>query len=913
MGGGVSKPKVVKDITYYLRACPLSVVMDDQTLVDFSSCFELVVVPPESSVKALDMESLGNLGDFFIVAEGYVDVSVKVPSQKNKKAGYLREVLCTKKGGDMLWVPAVEKYAEATAVKEHSKDVKAEAEDQKKNKARGGASFLRRMSVSLGFGMHSRPAGPAGNTLAMGRSASAEDDTGGSDENFDTPSRRKMSVMTLMKDADSNEKFNAGGSAKSHQPLAVRVAATEGKTLDRQPTVVKQDSAELSRKLSDREAPKVNDQNIKKVMKQMDMTTVTAPMGATLLHLDRKKFALFEERHSDDFKSTRSAKFALGSMAEGNEDEEEDSEEEEKQPEEPAPMTPPRNIDFLLLRAMMKSNIQDYLKRIPFLSKVSTSRLEMLGKMSNFELFRSGHTICEEGEEGEKVYVMIFGTVSVYSQSSLPDPKTGRKSSVLLTDLSIGDHFGELSVLANIPRQATCKSKTPCLMISIDRPSFKNLMKVVPDIGETVESVMKLYMLSKFFRSLLYSESLTNINQDTLEVGLLPTCSLFEAPANEVLVKQDSLSENFYFLYHGKVHATKKNSDGTEETVAYLNAGHYFGDISILTHKPCTATLTTDTRCMMLKVTKVDFLNSWCKVPGFRAEFLIRTLGEHCHLEHILEHDVAKKAFSDFLDAEYASENIHFYEAAGQFFSTYLNKSDSGNLTECQKIYERYLKVGCDEQVNISSRMLKNIEQTLKTGKVPGMVGRFPPRTLFDEARVEAYHLMEKDNFKRFIHSEAFSALLGKIRYMEALETDREQFEKTAGNNHTAGSFGSFRQFDSFVNKEIKDCESDDEEDIIGSRSGRRSGKLKQSVSLVPEESERAPSYEEAVKKATKVPNIDVETGTVGEKPGGVITPKAYNSVTGWNPGAKQTTAHDGTAGHLSPGDGSRNIMDEIS
>ena len=51
MGGGVSKTKPTKDVPFYLRACPLSVVMDESTLLDFSSCFEIVVIPPESSVK----------------------------------------------------------------------------------------------------------------------------------------------------------------------------------------------------------------------------------------------------------------------------------------------------------------------------------------------------------------------------------------------------------------------------------------------------------------------------------------------------------------------------------------------------------------------------------------------------------------------------------------------------------------------------------------------------------------------------------------------------------------------------------------------------------------------------------------------------------------------------------------------
>ena len=81
----------------------------------------------------------------------------------------------------------------------------------------------------------------------------------------------------------------------------------------------------------------------------------------------------------------------------------------------------------------------------------------------------------------------------------------------LLGVLGQGDHFGEMSVLADIPRQATVMTKTCCLLISISRAHFRNLMKVVPDVGESVQAVMRLYMLSKFFHSLLYSQVLKNL------------------------------------------------------------------------------------------------------------------------------------------------------------------------------------------------------------------------------------------------------------------------------------------------------------------------------------------------------------------------------------------------------------------
>ena len=88
--------------------------------------------------------------------------------------------------------------------------------------------------------------------------------------------------------------------------------------------------------------------------------------------------------------------------------------------------------------------------------------------------------------QGDRVCVVISGSLVVY---------TAKKESVapkILGKLSPGDHFGEMSVLADIPRQATVETKSPCLLISISRSHFRNLIKLIPDVGESVQKVMRL-------------------------------------------------------------------------------------------------------------------------------------------------------------------------------------------------------------------------------------------------------------------------------------------------------------------------------------------------------------------------------------------------------------------------------------
>ena len=65
---------------------------------------------------------------------------------------------------------------------------------------------------------------------------------------------------------------------------------------------------------------------------------------------------------------------------------------------------------------------------------------------------------------------------------------------------------------------------------------------------------------------------------------------------------------------------------------------------------------------------RAAFLNTWCLVPGFRAEFMIRILAHSCGLEHILEHDAARASFERFVRSEHAEENLVFFMQSSNWY-----------------------------------------------------------------------------------------------------------------------------------------------------------------------------------------------------------------------------------------------------
>ena len=53
--------------------------------------------------------------------------------------------------------------------------------------------------------------------------------------------------------------------------------------------------------------------------------------------------------------------------------------------------------------------------------------------------------------------------------------------------LEDGDHFGEMALLNDRPRNATAKTVTPCVVISLSRHRFKRLVQQFPAMQPAID------------------------------------------------------------------------------------------------------------------------------------------------------------------------------------------------------------------------------------------------------------------------------------------------------------------------------------------------------------------------------------------------------------------------------------------
>ena len=81
--------------------------------------------------------------------------------------------------------------------------------------------------------------------------------------------------------------------------------------------------------------------------------------------------------------------------------------------------------------------------------------------------FKNGDTIISQGDDGDNFYVIDRGNVECYKHENNPDDEA------LVHTYSPGGAFGELAIMYNAPRAATCRAITDCRLYALDRKVYQ--------------------------------------------------------------------------------------------------------------------------------------------------------------------------------------------------------------------------------------------------------------------------------------------------------------------------------------------------------------------------------------------------------------------------------------------------------
>jgi PPM family protein phosphatase len=105
------------------------------------------------------------------------------------------------------------------------------------------------------------------------------------------------------------------------------------------------------------------------------------------------------------------------------------------------------------------------LAQMPLFRSLDDRELRRVLQVTEVQTFQDGQLIVSEGDVDETLYIVLSGVVAV------------RRGDVLVKELMVGEHFGEMAMIRSQPRSATVVSVGPSELLAMYRADFLEILR----------------------------------------------------------------------------------------------------------------------------------------------------------------------------------------------------------------------------------------------------------------------------------------------------------------------------------------------------------------------------------------------------------------------------------------------------
>jgi CRP-like cAMP-binding protein len=233
--------------------------------------------------------------------------------------------------------------------------------------------------------------------------------------------------------------------------------------------------------------------------------------------------------------------------------------------------------------------------RVPLFDDLSQDAFVELVNKLTYQRYAPGELILREGDPGHSFYVIASGKVRIYKKA--PDG-----SEITLAHLDEGAFFGEMALLSGAPRTANVAAELETEVLEVSDVVLRDLAANHPPVVKSLKNFYRQRLLnnvmaiSPLFRDFDPAERKSIVGKFRMK----------QAAGGDVLIQQGDSSDGLYVVLHGAVDV-KADRDGEPVPLARLKEGDIFGEMSLLTRNPASATVSAVGNSIFLRLPRESF------------------------------------------------------------------------------------------------------------------------------------------------------------------------------------------------------------------------------------------------------------------------------------------------------------------
>ncbi len=225
---------------------------------------------------------------------------------------------------------------------------------------------------------------------------------------------------------------------------------------------------------------------------------------------------------------------------------------------------------------------------VPFLAHLNPEARGAVSRRLLKETHEEGSPVIKQGEMGDRFCFLLEGRCDVEFEETC-----GMVHHV--AHLEPGAFFGEVALLDAKQRTATVRTITPAKVLILGRGAFQDLIE---ELGVSPDQVTADLRNAGLLRKVPALSDLSPPEIDRLQSALEEV----SMAAGSIVVQQGERGDALYLVRDGQCVVSHEAADGQRREVARLGAGEHFGEIALLREGVRTATVTTSTDSVLLRL-----------------------------------------------------------------------------------------------------------------------------------------------------------------------------------------------------------------------------------------------------------------------------------------------------------------------
>jgi CRP-like cAMP-binding protein len=225
------------------------------------------------------------------------------------------------------------------------------------------------------------------------------------------------------------------------------------------------------------------------------------------------------------------------------------------------------------------------LPKTPLFSSLPRHQVRLLIEGAELRRVPAGAFVFRQGEPGHDLFIIVSGQVAVMA----PDE---------IARLGEGSFFGEIALLTDRGRTATVRACTNTDLLTIPRPLFAKLLEESPEVLK----VLLRFVRGRLVSRLVETSPLFAPFSGSERQALSGRFRFLELSPRTTVIEQGRHAAGFFVLLAGEARVVRDR-----HLIATLSSGDVFGELSLLTGQPATASVQTTTKSFALELPSDQF------------------------------------------------------------------------------------------------------------------------------------------------------------------------------------------------------------------------------------------------------------------------------------------------------------------